>query len=280
MQNMFNINFLAPMGKPALLPADSVSWRVFKSPLTRAIGGIAATILELGEPRVRTGVWEYSTFKTSPMRRMKRTDLAAMVTVYAAAEDAKAMIQRVNQQHSRITGKTEEGVHFAASEDELLSWVHTTANWGFMAAYDEYIAPLSLAEKDQYINEGVSIAKLYGASSVAHNYAEVEEIFTRTYPQLEPSKTLEEFLEILRNAPLLPWYLKPAQSLLIKAAINILPIAAKQALQLQGKAYRLNRLEHSLLVYFARTSNRKIRADSIPVHACRRLGLPDNFLYS
>jgi uncharacterized protein (DUF2236 family) len=48
------------LARAALVPADSISWRVFKNPLSLVIGGVAAVIMELAEPRVRTGVWEHT----------------------------------------------------------------------------------------------------------------------------------------------------------------------------------------------------------------------------
>ena len=46
---------------------------VFKNPVTMFIGGVAAVILELAEPRVRTGVWEHSRFSRDPVGRLRRT---------------------------------------------------------------------------------------------------------------------------------------------------------------------------------------------------------------
>jgi uncharacterized protein (DUF2236 family) len=77
-------DFLRPIGEAGLVSLDSVSWRVFKNPLSLFIGGVAAVILELAEPRVRTGVWERTTFRTDPIRRLRRARLAAMVTIYGA----------------------------------------------------------------------------------------------------------------------------------------------------------------------------------------------------
>jgi uncharacterized protein (DUF2236 family) len=57
---------------------------VFRNPLSLFVGGITAVLLELAEPRVRTGVWEHTAFRTQPQQRLQRTGLAAMVTVYAA----------------------------------------------------------------------------------------------------------------------------------------------------------------------------------------------------
>jgi uncharacterized protein (DUF2236 family) len=41
--------------------------------------------MELAEPGLRT-VWEHTTFRVNPIRRLRRTGLATMVTVYVYAE--------------------------------------------------------------------------------------------------------------------------------------------------------------------------------------------------
>jgi hypothetical protein len=63
------IDFSRPTGEAALVSPDSVSWRVFKNPLSLFIGGVTAVVMELAEPRVRTGVWEHKNFRTDPIRR-------------------------------------------------------------------------------------------------------------------------------------------------------------------------------------------------------------------
>src|SRR6516225_6411658 len=73
-----SVDFLRPAGEAALVASDSVSWRVFKNPLCLFIGGVTAVIMELAEPRVRAGVWEHTTFRVDPIRRLRRTGLAAM----------------------------------------------------------------------------------------------------------------------------------------------------------------------------------------------------------
>src|SRR5215475_5426593 len=98
------LDFAAPSGAPALFAPHSVTWRVMKNPLALMVGGIAGVILELAEPRVRTGVWEHTNFRTDPVARMKRTGHAAMVTVYAPAEAARTMIEAVSRRHAAISG--------------------------------------------------------------------------------------------------------------------------------------------------------------------------------
>src|SRR5262249_29003019 len=80
--NDYHFDFLRPTSEAALMPADSVSWRVFKNPVSVFVGGVTAVIMELAEPRVRTGVWEHTTFRVNPIQRLRRTGLAAMMTIY------------------------------------------------------------------------------------------------------------------------------------------------------------------------------------------------------
>lgn len=109
-------DFLRPVGEAVLVPSDSVSWRVFKNPLSLFIGGVAAVILELAEPRVRTGVWEHTTFRSDPIRRLRRTGLAAMVTIYAARSKAEAMIAAIRRRHDRVVGLTPGGEVYSAND--------------------------------------------------------------------------------------------------------------------------------------------------------------------
>jgi uncharacterized protein (DUF2236 family) len=52
-----SVDFSRPTGEAALLSPDSVSWRVFKNPVSLFVGGVTAVVMELAEPRVRAGVW-------------------------------------------------------------------------------------------------------------------------------------------------------------------------------------------------------------------------------
>ena len=198
------IDFTKPEGEPALIAADSVSWRVFKNPVALFIGGVAAVILELAEPRVRTGVWEHTGFRDDPAKRLRRTGLAAMATIYGSESDAKALIARVNQLHRRVSGKTPAGDVYDATDPVLLTWVQATASFGFLEAFHAYVAPFTHEERDRYYEEGLKSATLYGAEGAPGSVAALEALFHSTRPQLEPSDIIFEFLEIMRDARAFP----------------------------------------------------------------------------
>jgi uncharacterized protein (DUF2236 family) len=138
------LDFSQPAGEAALVSPNSVSWRVFKNPLSLFIGGVTAVIMELAEPRVRTGVWEHTTFRVDAIRRLRRTGFAAMVTIYGPRSAAEAMIARVRRMHDKVAGTTPSGEAYCANDPELLNWVQGTAAYGFLQAYHAYVRPVSL----------------------------------------------------------------------------------------------------------------------------------------
>ncbi len=271
-------DFASPAGEAALLPAHSMSWRIFKNPVALFVGGIAAVILELAEPRVRTGVWEHSGFRDDPVRRLRRTGLAAMVTVYGARSIAEAMIARVSRMHERVLGKTPSGEAYSASDPELLNWVHVTAAFGFLQAYHTYVRPLSQAERDRYYAEGSTGGRLYGVTRTAASEAEVEALFDAMRSELGPSSIIFEFLDIMRRAPVLPPPLRPAQRLLVRAAVDLTPPWMREIIGLNAGP-NLSSWEGGLIRLAGSAADRVIIDTSPAVQACRRLGLPANYLY-
>lgn len=272
------VDFAQPVGEPALLPPDSVSWQVFKNPVALAVGGIAAVILELAEPRVRTGVWEHTSFRTHPVPRLQRTGLAAMVTVYGAASTARAMIAGVRRRHDGVQGLTPEGRPYHANDPELLTWVQATAAFGFLQAYHVYARPLSAQERDAFYAEAAVSGRLYGAEHPPPSEAALLALLEATRPRLVPSPILDEFLGIMRHAPLLPVPLRPIQGLLVKGAVDLLPAWARDDL-VRDPRWRLSPTQQRLLQQAGTWADRLVLRDSPAVQACRRLGLDDRYLH-
>jgi uncharacterized protein (DUF2236 family) len=266
------VDFSRPAGEPALVSADSISWQVFRNPVSLLIGGVAAVLLELAEPRVRAGVWENTSFRRDPVRRMQRTGLAAMVTVYGARSAAETMIAGVRRMHDAIRGKTAAGLAYHAGDPELLRWVQATAAFGFLEAYERYVRPLGTAERDKYYAEGELASLLYGVSDLPNSQAELASLFEGTFASLEASEVIFEFLDILGRAELLPAPLRPLQRMLLRAAVEITPAPVRAILGL-GAECGLRRWETALVRRLGRVADRIVIESSPPVQACLRLGL-------
>jgi len=271
-------DFTRPRGEPALMAADSVHWRVFKNPVSLYIGGVAAVILELAEPRVRTGVWEHSSFRHEPVRRMQNTGLAAMISVYGPRSAAEAMIAGVVERHEAVRGFTPAGEPYAASDPELLLWVQATTGYGFGDAYSRYVRPLAGAQLDRLYAESEPAARLYGVKDPPRTRAEIDRVLAAMKGRLEASAILDEFLEIMRTAPAMPRALRPLQAMFVRAAIDLTPGWAREQLGL-GPALGLRPGEEALIRQLGAAADRIPLPSSPAARACKRLGLPADWLY-
>lgn len=275
---MPQVDFTAPQGEPALAAADSVSWRVFKNPIALYIGGITAVLLELAEPRVRSGVWDHTTFRTDPLPRMKRTGLAAMMTVYGPRSAAEKMIAGVGRMHGRVAGRTPAGIAYRADDPELLDWVQATASFGFLQAYHRFVTPLDDADRDRFYAEAAPAAALYGATGAPLSEAELEAQFQAMRPRLERSEIVFEFLDIMKRTAALPGPLRLLQPILMRAAIDLLPGWTREILGL-GPELGLRPWQAALVRMAGRASDRLVIRQAPPAQACVRLGLSPEYLY-
>ncbi|HEX8387958.1 MAG TPA: oxygenase MpaB family protein [Sphingomonas sp.] len=269
------VDFARPAGEAALVGPESVSWRVFRNPVSLFVGGVAAVILELAEPRVRSGVWEHSSFRTDPVGRLRRTGMAAMVTVYGARRQAEAMIAAVRRGHEGVTGVTPGGEAYRADDPELLRWVQATAVWGFTTAYARFVQRLGAAERSAMFAEGVAAARLYGVEDPPASWAQWEALLAATEGRLERSPIVEEFLTLMRHAPAFPRALRPAQRLMVRGAVSIVPDRVRERLALRGG---LRPGEAAVLRALGAAAERVDLPSSPPSGALRRLGLPSGHL--
>ena len=273
------VDFTAPANQEAIVPPSSVSWRIFKNPIALFVGGTAAVILELAEPAVRAGVWEHSSFRQNALGRLQRTGLAAMVTVYGARVVAESMIARIVQMHSSVRGTTPGGTQYCANDPNLLAWVHATAVYGFAAAYSRYVARLDEADFGRLFREGAPIARLYGAQYSPLSLVEMNGLLERMRLTLEPSPIIFDFLSIMCTAPALPRSLRWMQSILVRAAVELVPERIRARLGL-SRAFGLQRHERWLIQLAGTATDRIVLPSTPAVQSCVRLGLPMTYLYS
>jgi uncharacterized protein (DUF2236 family) len=278
-QALPKVDFLRPRGAPALYAPDSLAWQIYKNPVALFIGGIAAVLLELGEERVRSGVWNHSSFRTDPITRMRRTGLATHVTVYAPVPVAEKLIATVVRMHGRVEGRTPRGTAYKANDTELLNWVQCTAGYGFMEAYATFCRPLSDEQRDQYYRESQAAARLFLATGAPRSLREQREQFDAMRPHLEPHPIVFEFLDIVRRTPALPWPLRSLQWMLIRAGIAVLPRWVIERLELDGQQWQLREWERRFLQRLGALFERVPIPYTPPTQSCRRLGLPVSYLY-
>jgi uncharacterized protein (DUF2236 family) len=274
----WKIEFGQPAGEPAYLHPGSVAWRIHKNPVAMGVGGVAAVLLEFADPRIRSGVWDHSIYKMDPIGRSKRTGVAAMLGVYGPRSAARRVIQGITNMHAQVSGRTPGGEAYRALDPELLAWVGATAAYGFLTAYDRFVAPVSDADKARFYCEGEALIRLYGVQDVPKSSGEFLAMMQSLAHRFEPHPIVEEFLGIIQSgkaAPNVPRFLHRA---LARGAVSILPPAVRQKLAL-GKAFDITVLDRLALKAAGMLAERKMDPKSAPCQASLRLGLPVDFLY-
>ncbi|MGN7931671.1 oxygenase MpaB family protein [Sphingopyxis sp. 22461] len=272
------IDFAAPLGEPALLAPDSVQWRIYKNPIALGIGGIAAVLLEFAEPRIRSGVWDHSTYKADPIGRSRRTGLVAMLACYGPASSAKAVIGQVNRMHGKVKGETPGGTKYRALDPVLLDWVAATASYGFLMAYDRFVHRISDADKDRFMADGDAIGREFGARHTPPTVDAFMAMMDELEPCFEPHPIILEFLDIIqsgRAAPGVPRFLHRA---IARASVSLLPGHIRRKLEL-GPRYDLTRFDRTALRIAGRLADRHVDRTAPHCQASARLGLPHDFLF-
>ncbi|GGC47191.1 oxygenase MpaB family protein [Chelatococcus reniformis] len=274
----WKIDFSQPAGEAALLHPGSVQWRVYKNPIVLGIGGVAAVLLEFADARIRSGVWDHSTYPVDPIGRSKRTGMAAMVGVYGPQSAARRVIKGVSHMHAKVNGQTPGGEAYRALDPELLDWVSATAAYGFLNAYDRFVAPIPDADKARFYRDGAVVAQLYGVQRSPASTADFLNMMAQRADRFEPHPIVGEFLAIIQSGTAAPSVPKFLHRSLARAAVSLLPPLVRGKLAL-GASYDLTMADRLALRAVASLADRRARPRSPAFQACLRLGLPGNFLY-
>ncbi len=140
-----------------------MSWRIHADP-TSLIGGIRALLLQALSIPSMVAVDLFSRYHDDPLGRFNRTTMFVAETTFGSSDDVIAAIEGVKAMHKRVRGTDPEtGVSFAAGDPHLLAFIHNCYTDSMLDSYSTYVSPLSLAEKNLYLEEQAQIALLLGA---------------------------------------------------------------------------------------------------------------------
>ena len=142
--------------REGIYPEDSITRRINRENVL-LLGGGRALLMQLAHPSVAAGVDEHSDFREHPLRRLRRTILLLMAMVFGDRETALTAARSVNRTHARVRGQG-----YRALDPELLLWVHVTLIDSAIAAYDTFVKPLSLPERERLWQEWKTIGELLG----------------------------------------------------------------------------------------------------------------------
>lgn len=169
-----------------LFGPESVTWRVMASPAV-SVGTGAAVLAQMLHPRVVRLIAQASTFERNPELRGRLTAEYGLTVTYGDTQAAELAGETLRALHSRMKATdVETGEQYVADEPDLLRWVHCTIPWAALRACDRWGPALTPAEKDQYVREQRTSARLVGLDpeSVPATVAELDTYIAGMMPRL------------------------------------------------------------------------------------------------
>jgi uncharacterized protein (DUF2236 family) len=219
----------------ALFAPGSVIRRVHGDVTTMMVGGMSALLLQMLHPAALAGVLDHSNFEQDMLGRLRRTARFIAITTFGERVDAEAAIARVRSIHDQVRGTLADGTDYHASDPRLLAWVHVVEAKCFLDAWIAYAEPMmSRADQDRYFADFALIARMLGAGPVPQTRNEAEALIQSYRPELRASPDCKRVARLVLSARLPGATTFLAQSLLSRAATDLLPRWARKMLDLNA----------------------------------------------
>jgi uncharacterized protein (DUF2236 family) len=218
-----------PSSDEALFPPGSVIRRVHGDVTAMMVGGIAALLTQMLHPKALGGVWDHSDVTTDQLGRLRRTARFIAVTTYGHRDQAMAAIGRVKAIHMQVSGRLPDGEAYRADDPHLLAWVHVAGAINFLDGWRRYAEPgMTLADQDRYFAEAGEVARLLGADVVPQSRAEAERLIVDFRSELRADQRSRQFRDLVLKSPAPSLTEAPVQSLLMNAAVDLMPAFARR----------------------------------------------------
>lgn len=267
-------DFLQPPGDPGLFGPDSAAWQVHSDFTAMLTGGVAALLLQMLHPLPLAGVWDHSNFQADMLGRLRRTAQFVAGTTFGSRKDAERLIARVKRIHLGITGVAPDGRPYAASDPDLLTWVHVAEVHCFLQGYLRYRRPdFPAARQDQYLDEIACVAEALGAREVPRSRAAIAGYIERMRPQLRCDDRTRATLQLVLNAPAPNAVAQPWTRLMMRGGVDLLPPWAQEMLGVTPRGPLRRELLRRSVWVAAQPIRWAMRNGSIHL-ARRRMGLP------
>lgn len=202
-------------------------------------------ILQNMHPAVGAALQQHSNFFDNPWDRLVRSLPQIQGMIYDADNEAQA--ERVRDYHKPLKGIDSRGERYHALNPDVYWWTHATFIELNIAINEYFGTPLTDAQKDQLIAEGVTWWRMYGLSDrvLVSNYAEFQEYWNRTIDEvLERNPTTDFALDLTRTRiPALPGIPEPLWSVIWRPVMafnlwlanGLMPERARQILGMRWR---------------------------------------------
>ncbi len=202
---------------------DSAAWAVHGS-LPTLVGGIRALLMQALHPGALAGVMQHSRYEQDALGRLAGTTQWLTVVTFGDTAAADRECARVRGMHRRVAGTYNvDGAErsYAASDPDLLRWVHVAFTDSFLATHRVWGGPIPGGE-DAYVREWAKAGELVGVTDPPRSVAELEQQIADFGPHLRGGEAPRRTADFVRNAPI-PLAGKPAYAVLFAGAVSTMP---------------------------------------------------------
>lgn len=173
-------------------------------------------ILQNMHPAVGAALQDHSDFFDDPWHRLVRSLPQIQGMIYDA--DSEDQAARVRDYHRHLKGTDSRGERYHALNPDVYWWTHATFIELSIAINEYFGTPLTDAEKEQLVAEGITWWRMYGLSDrvLVADYAEFKRYWDRTIDEvLEANATTDFALRLNRQRiPAMPGIPEPVWSVI------------------------------------------------------------------
>lgn len=199
-----------PDPRIGLYGPGSMMWKLVGPTTPAAMGAGRALLLQTAHPWVTAGIDEHSIVRYDPMLRARRTAIGITSIVFGSMPQVMAAANSLHKTHNEIKGKIpyaagafKEGSEYRANEVAAMIWIHATLWDTVVRNYEEYIGPLSNAEKERFNEESKLFAMVFGIpeSALPRTWSEFEDYCENMFysPQLTVTRNARHLKKDLFN---------------------------------------------------------------------------------
>lgn len=200
----------------------SAAFRRYAADSSLVLGGLAAILLQLGDPVVARGVARHSSFAQDPLRRLRHTLAYVYAVQLGSPEQHTQAARRVDSVHTRVTGARDPGPQL---------WVAATLARTGVQVHELLHGPLpaGLADEIHAASAALGMSLQLPAGAWPVDRAAFDRYWNATLPTLEVGDDARAVAAELLAARAAPWWLRLALPAAREFTAALLPPALRAA---------------------------------------------------
>jgi uncharacterized protein (DUF2236 family) len=260
-----------PAGAPGWFGPSSAAWQVHGSVAT-FLGGVRALLLQAAHPRALAGIDGHSGFRQDPFGRLQRTGAFIAATTFGSADLAERTVEGITRMHARVRGELPDGRRYAATDPDLLTWVHVALVDSMLEAYLRFPTN-GPVDADAYVADMAVVGAAMGVPDPPRCAAALDASLATFRPELEGGALADDVRQFVLHPPVAA----PARvgySVLARAAEDSLPGWAHDVLGSAPRPVWQQRVNHAAADGLLRTLTVALVESPARRAARHRLGVP------